>query len=49
MCAVRLKMRAAKRLGRNLRVAARNMGREIIAVAIEALGHKDRIITESRR
>lgn len=49
MCAVRLKMRAAQRLGCNLRVAARNMGRGIIMVAIEALGHKDRIITDSRR
>lgn len=31
-----------------LRVAARNMGRGIM-VAIKALGHKDGIITESRR
>lgn len=39
---------AAQRPARNLSVATRSMGRGIM-VAIKALGHKDKIITESRR
>lgn len=41
-------MRAAQTLGRNLRVAAGNMGRGI-AVAIKALGHNGGITAGSRR